>query len=51
MLLIVRLLFDYTVLHGSVDRFYVLLHGLVFPTIFQPLLLFQLLSQLPHLFL
>jgi hypothetical protein len=49
MLLIVRLLFDYTMLDRSVDRFCELLHGLVFPSVPQPLLLFQLLFQLAHL--
>jgi hypothetical protein len=49
MLLIVRLLFGYTILDGSVDSFCELLHGLVFPSLPQPLLLFQLFFQLAHL--
>ena len=49
MLLIVRLLFGYTILDGSVDSFCELLHGLVFPSLSQPLLLFQLFFQLAHL--
>ena len=49
MLLIVRLLLDSTILDGSVDRVCELLHGLVFSSLPQPLLLFQLFFQLAHL--